>query len=227
MGEIKVIGLGPGRPGLITREAWNLMENAEHLVLRTAIHPTVEAIRTAGFAFGTYDEFYESAPDFGALYEAIARDLIHRAAGGENIVYAVPGSPLVAEHTVVLLRELAADRDDVELTIYPGMSFAEVLLTRLGLDPIEGVTLLDASDLPKLTAAPFSHLIVTQIYDSFIASDAKLALMELFSDDYPVTLTHALGTAEEVVREIPLYELDRQKEIDHLTSLFVPARREK
>ena len=50
MGEIKVIGLGPGRAGLITREAWELMTHAETLVLRTAIHPTVAALREAGLS---------------------------------------------------------------------------------------------------------------------------------------------------------------------------------
>ena len=108
MGEIKVIGLGPGRAGLITREAWELMTHAETLVLRTAIHPTVAALREAGLSFTTYDGFYEQAPDFEALYRAIAADLVRRAAAGANIVYAVPGSPLVAERTVVLLRERAA-----------------------------------------------------------------------------------------------------------------------
>ena len=29
--------------------------------------------------------------------------------------------------------------------------------------------------------------------------------------------------SDESIRKIPLYELDRQKDVDHLTSLFVPA----
>ena len=138
MGEIKVIGLGPGRAGLITREAWELMTQAETLVLRTAVHPTVAALREAGLSFTTYDGFYEQAPDFEALYRAIAADLVRRAAAGASIVYAVPGSPLVAERTVVLLRERAAAQG-VPLTILPGMSFVEVLYTRLGIDPVAGL----------------------------------------------------------------------------------------
>lgn len=222
MGTIEVIGLGPGRAGLITREAWALMEGAQTLVLRTAIHPTVAALRAAGLAFSTYDGFYEQAPDFETLYGAIADDLIARAASGENIVYAVPGSPLVAERTVVLLRERAATRG-VPLTVYPGMSFVEVLYTRLGIDPVAGLTILDAEDVAKLTARPFTSLVITQVYDAFTASDCKLALMELYGDEAEVTFIHDLALPDETIRQIPLYALDRQPEIDHLTSLFVPA----
>ncbi|WP_294158908.1 SAM-dependent methyltransferase [uncultured Selenomonas sp.] len=226
-GSITVIGLGPGCAGLITREAWELMEQAEALVLRTAIHPTVAAVRAAGIAFTTYDGFYESAPDFETLYRAIADDLVQRATQGEHLVYAVPGSPLVAERTVVLLRERAATHDDVAFSILPGMSFVEVLYTRLGIDPVEGLTILDAEDVAKLHARPFTNLVITQVYDAFTASDCKLALMEFLPDDAPVTFVHNLALPDESVREIPLFELDRQPDIDHLTTLFVPRTMEK
>ncbi|MDY6272098.1 MAG: SAM-dependent methyltransferase [Selenomonadaceae bacterium] len=222
MGEIKVIGLGPGRAGLITREAWELMTHAETLVLRTAIHPTVAALREAGLSFTTYDGFYEQAPDFEALYRAIAADLVRRAAAGASIVYAVPGSPLVAERTVVLLRERAAAQG-VPLTILPGMSFVEVLYTRLGIDPVAGLAILDAEDVARLAVRPFMSLVITQVYDAFTASDCKLALMELYGDETEVTFIHNLALPDEIVRKIPLYELDRQPEIDHLTTIFVSA----
>ena len=223
MGEIKVIGLGPGRAGLITREAWELMTHAETLVLRTAIHPTVAALREAGLSFTTYDGFYEQAPDFEALYRAIAADLVRRAAAGASIVYAVPGSPLVAERTVVLLRERAAAQG-VPLTILPGMSFVEVLYARLGVDPVEGLMILDAEDVAKLHERPFTNLVITQVYDERTASDCKLSLMEFLPDDAPVTFIHNLALPDESVRTIYLYELDRQKDIDHLTTLFVPRK---
>ena len=170
MGEIKVIGLGSGRAGLITREAWELMTHAETLVLRTAIHPTVAALREAGLSFTTYDGFYEQAPDFEALYRAIAADLVRRAAAGANIVYAVPGSPLVAERTVVLLRERAAAQG-VPLTILPGMSFVEVLYTRLGIDPVAGLAILDAEDVAEVELL---EAVVVEALRKIIAGDVDL-----------------------------------------------------
>lgn len=225
MATITVTGLGPGRAGLITRESWELMAKAERLVLRTRIHPTVAAIEAAGVTFSTYDGFYEEAADFESLYGAIARDLLQRAESEGDIVYAVPGSPLVAERTVVLLREFART-SEVTVNILPGMSFVEVMYTRLGIDPIDGLTILDAEDVATLKARPAQSLVITQVYSQPIASDTKLMLMELFPDEYEVTYIHNLALPDESIRQIPLYELDRQKDVDHLTSLFIRAKSE-
>ena len=161
-------------------------------------------------------------PDFETLYRHIAEDLLRRATEQGDLVYAVPGSPLVAERTVVLLRELAKETDTA-VDILPGMSFVEVMYTRLGIDPIEGLTILDAEDVSTLKERPAQSLVITQVYDPIIASDTKLMLMEFYPDEYEVTYIHNLALPDESIRKIPLYELDRQKDVDHLTSLFVPA----
>lgn len=222
MGSITIVGLGPGRPGLLTMEVWELLKNAGQLIIRTGKHPTVAAVVEQGIKFTTYDDLYEKAESFEALYDEISDDVIAKAAEGADIVYAVPGSPLVAERTVVLIREKLAGRPEPALEIIPGMSFAEVMYSRLGIDPIEGLTIIDAMDLSRLPEEWPTGLIVTQIYDGLTASEAKLSLMELLPDDYEVVYTHNLGLEDESIRRIPLYELDRQPDIDHLTSLYVP-----
>ena len=222
MGSITIVGLGPGRPGLLTMEVWELLKNAGQLIIRTGKHPTVAAVVEQGIKFTTYDDLYEKAESFEALYDEISDDVIAKAEDGADIVYAVPGSPLVAERTVVLIREKLAGRPEPALEIIPGMSFAEVMYSRLGIDPIEGLTIIDAMDLSRLPEEWPTGLIVTQIYDGLTASEAKLSLMELLPDDYEVVYTHNLGLEDESIRRIPLYELDRQPDIDHLTSLYVP-----
>ena len=192
------------------------------MVLRTAIHPTVEEIRAAGIKFSTYDNFYEQAGSFEELYTAIARDLLKRAQEEGDFLYAVPGSPLVAERTVVLLREMARETS-VEVEILPGMSFVEVMYTTLGIDPIEGLTIIDAEDVEKLKERPLQSLVVSQVYNRQIASDTKLALMELYGDEYEGLYIHNLALPDQSLRKIPLYELDRQEDIDHLTTFFVPG----
>lgn len=221
MGKITVTGLGPGEFGLITLDTWERMQAAECLLLRTAKHPTTEEIKKRGVQFASYDDFYERGESFEQVYQSIAADLICRAKQGQELVYAVPGSPLVAERTVVLLREMAA-KEAVCLEILPGMSFAEVLYVRLGVDPIEGVTIVDAADLGALPSLP-TGLIVTQVYNAQVASDTKLSLMENFPDEHEVMLLQNLGLPDEKIRPVKLYEIDRQDGIDHLTSLYVPA----
>ncbi len=221
VGRITVVGMGPGDFGSMTVEAWETMQRAEHLVLRTAVHPTAEEMKRRGVSFSSYDEQYESAENFEVLYSFIADDLIRRAKAGEEIVYAVPGSPLVAERTVVLLRERAG-KENVPLTVLPGMSFSEPLCARLGIDPVEGLLIMDAADLDRLPMDWPTGLIVTQVYSPAVASEAKLALMEFLPDEYEIVVAQHIGLPEESVRRVPLYMLDRQPGIDHLTSLFVP-----
>lgn len=220
MGEIIIVGLGPGSFNFMTVETLDVLERAETLLLRTAKHPTVEALRARGIAFASYDEYYERHATFDEVYAAIAEDCATRAKNGARIVYAVPGSPLVAERTVVLLRELANERG-IPLTVLPGMSFLEVLYTRLGVDPIEGLTVLDACDLQPDGSELKTAMVITQVYNQAVASDVKLTLMESLPDDYAVTLVRGLGLPDESIRTIALYELDRQPDIDHLTSLYV------
>lgn len=220
-GIINVVGLGPGDFGLITMESWEKISSAHHLKLRTAIHPTVEELDKRGIKYTSYDSYYETGKDFNQVYTAIVKDLLKQAQTCGEIVYAVPGSPAVAERTVMLLREQAPEAG-VTLNILPGMSFMEVLYQRLNIDPIDGLAILDACDAENILAAdaPLA-LVVTQVYDQMVASDLKLTLMEYYPEDFPVTFIRNLSLEDEEIREIPLYELDRQKNIDHLTSIYL------
>ena len=122
---------------------------------------------------------------------------------------------------------MAVEYPMIELCILPAMSFVEVLYTELGIDPVEGLTILDATDIEDFLFMGSGNLphgiLVTQVYDSFIASNLKLSLMERYPDDMIVTYIYHLALSDEDIRQIPLYALDRQKDVDHLTSLFVPA----
>lgn len=223
MGEITIVGLGPGSFGLITVETLELLKTAETLLLRTAKHPTVAEIMNRGITFTSYDYVYEEQASFDEVYSTIAYDCLGQAAAGKKVVYAVPGSPLVAEKTVMLIRELAA-KQGIPLTILPGMSFLEVLYTRLAIDPIEGITVLDAADLASIPPELMTALVVTQVYNHYVASEAKLVLMEHYPDDYEVIVVKNLGLPDEQLLTVPLFELDRVEGIDHLTSVYVPRR---
>lgn len=221
MGTITIVGLGPGSAGLITAETLEVIKSASILILRTAKHPTTSALLAQGIKFTSYDYLYEEKDTFDQVYHAITQDLFTRVSQGQDIVYAVPGSPLVAEKTVELIREQAAIQD-IAVKILPGMSFLEVLYVRLGIDPINGITVVDAADIYELPQGLMTGLVVTQLYNRQVASDAKLSLMEYYPDDYEITLVRSLGLPDETVEVMPLYQLDRVRQIDHLTSLYLP-----
>ena len=218
--QLTVAGLGPAGAELMTRGTWARIEAAEQILLRTRIHPTVEALDAAGISYETYDDFYERADDFDELYEAITDDLFARAAKS-NVLYLVPGSPFVAERTVQMLRERAME-EDMPLEILPAMSFLEPLFAALGIDPVNGLSIIDAMDEDAVAAPPAQDLIITQLYSRELASDLKILLMEHFPDTQVVIYLHHLGLSDERVAHIPLFELDWQEDIDHLTTLFIP-----
>ncbi|SDE23843.1 nucleoside triphosphate pyrophosphohydrolase [Sporomusa acidovorans] len=220
---ITITGLGPGNFKHITLETWELLTGNNPVLLRTAKHPCVETLKARGVPFTSFDYLYDQAGDFAGLYQEIAAAVIEKAKQGQDIVYVVPGSPLVAEKTVELI-SLQAKAAGIELTIVPAMSFLEVLYTRLGIDPITGVTIVDAADLALLPPDLATGLIVTQVYSRQVASDAKLTLMDYYGDEYQVTVVRHLGLPEEQIINTMLFELDRLNGIDHLTSVYVPPR---
>ena len=218
--QLTVAGLGPAGAELMTRGTWARIEAAEQILLRTRIHPTVEALDAAGISYETYDDFYEHADDFDELYEAITDDLFARAAKS-NVLYLVPGSPFVAERTVQMLRERAME-EDMPLEILPAMSFLDPLFAALGIDPVNGLSIIDAMDEDAVAAPPAQDLIITQLYSRELASDLKILLMEHYPDTQEVIYLHHLALPDECVQRIPLFELDWQDDIDHLTTLFIP-----
>ena len=220
MGSITIVGLGPGPFGCLSLETWDVIRQAPKLLLRTAVHPTVEDLRSRGVDFTSYDTFYDQGEDFDSVYRAIADDVVEQARVAD-IVFAVPGSPMVAEKTVGLIRE-AAVAAGLPIVVLPGMSFFELLCNRLGIDPQQGLTLVDALEVETLPKDLATGLVITQVFSPLVASELKLALMERLPDEAPVIVARHLGLPDESVTTVPLFELDRQAGFDHLTSVYAP-----
>ena len=218
-GVLTIVGLGPGASEHLSLETLKALADAPVVRLRTAVHPAVAELDRRGIRYETFDECYEEGATFEAVYRRIA-DACLALAQTTDLVYAVPGSPLVAEETVRLLRKLAPEAG-VELNICPAMSFLDVLYTKAEIDPGEGLVVADALR-PETYAGLRLPIIITQVYSRHVASEVKLTLMDVFPDDWPVKLLLRLGLPDETVRVIPLYELDRQQDIDHLSTLYVP-----
>lgn len=228
---ITIIGLGPGDPSLMTCEARDLLEKAKEVYLRTKRHPAVDSL--SHLQLHSFDHLYEKAETFEEIYEGIAQEILILGERPEGVLYAVPGHPLVGEASVHRILTLAQEKG-VPVTIVAGMSFLEPIFSLLKVDPLDGLQVGDAATLashhhPSLN--PDTPALIGQLYSRTIASDLKLTLMNLYPDDHPVTLIQGAGTpawqvpgqAPEVkTRTIPLYELDHEEGIDHLTSLFIP-----
>lgn len=209
---IVVIGLGPGGPDLVTHGTLAAIADSSRRFARTARHPAAEVLGEATY----FDDVYESADTMAQVYETIVEQLID-AAGDGPVLYAVPGSPLVAERTVQLL--LADDR--VTTTVLPALSFLDLAWVRLGVDPIAaGVRLVDGHRFAADAAGEAGPLLVCQCDSALVLSDVKLAVEDW--PEEPVTVIQRLGLPDEAIFEVSWEDLDRTVDADHLTSIYIP-----
>ena len=220
MGMITIVGLGPGAVGHLSLETMSIMQGCEQVILRTAVHPTVAELAKQGVKYTSCDDLYEAGASFEEVYQNVVTRVLTAAHKGD-VVYAVPGSPLVAEKTVVLLRE-QAKAQNLELAIKPSMSFLDLAYVALGIDPIAGLRIIDAQDFGAIADAGQYPLMITQVYSQLVASDLKIALMENLPDEYELYFLRNMGLEDEECRPVKLFELDRQPKIDHLTSVCIP-----
>jgi tetrapyrrole methylase family protein/MazG family protein len=224
MTSITILGLGPGQVEQLTLEAWRILENASEVFLRTAHHPLREALPSQ-VSYHSFDEFYDTASDFAALYQQIAEKVLELGQRSQGVIYAVPGHPFVGEQTTPVILELAR-ANHIPVRIVEGLSFIEPSLTALEIDGITGLQIHDAAEIAAMHHPPLNSdwpALIAQVYSQHIASHLKLTLMNQYPDNMPVKLVHAAGTAEQMVEEMPLYEIDRSQHIAHLTSLYIPA----
>jgi tetrapyrrole methylase family protein/MazG family protein len=214
--SITVVGLGPAGPDLLTAETVAALAQIGHRYVRTSRHPAAAVVVDAT----SFDEVYERAATLDEVYEAIVARLLAAAAEHGEIVYAVPGSPLVAERTVELLRATATGRDEVELRLLPALSYLDLAWAALGVDPLAaGVRLVDGHRFATEAAGERGPLLVAQCDNERVLSDIKLAV-----DEGPtVTVLQGLGLAGQSIREVAWDDLDRDVEPDHLTTLWIPV----
>ena len=215
--HLTVVGLGPAGPDLVTAGTLAAVEAVPHRFLRTVRHP---AASVAGAA-RAFDELYDAADTLEAVYRGIVEALLAAADEHGRVLYAVPGSPVVAERTVDLLDEAAAADADLEVEVLPALSFADLAWARLRIDPLAlGARLVDGQRFAVEAAGERGPLLVAQCDRRAVLSEIKLAV----EDDAPasVVVLQRLGLPDEQVFEVAWDDLDRAVEPDHLTSLWIP-----
>lgn len=220
MKKLTVIGLGAADFDQLQMGVYKKLKATKQLYVRTVDHPVLNDLRDEGVEFTSFDAVYEKHDTFAPVYVEIAESLI-KASQLEDVMYAVPGHPLVAEQTVQhLIAAESAGR--INLKIEGGQSFLDPIFGALKIDPIEGFQLLDGTSMSMHDINMRQHILIAQVYDEFSASEVKLTLMEKYRDDYPVTIVTAAGSEQENVRTVPLYELDQAAELNNLTTVYVP-----
>lgn len=218
--KITIIGLGAGDLNQLSLGIYKKLKQEQKCFVRTIDHPVISELQTEDIEFVSFDKVYEKHDQFEAVYEEIVETLLNEAAS-KNVLYAVPGHPMVAEKAVQLLLEKGPERD-IDIILEGGQSFLDPLFQAVQIDPIEGFQLLDATALNRDELQITQHMIIGQVYDMFTASEVKLTLMQKLPDDYEVYIVTAAGSSQEKVTKVALFELDHGMELSNLTSVYVP-----
>jgi tetrapyrrole methylase family protein/MazG family protein len=225
---LTLLGLGPGDIDDLSRRAWRTLKAARKVILRTAQHTCVPDLPQVDgeepIHYQSCDDLYEMIPEFKNVYTAIVERVLTAARAGD-VVYAVPGDPMVGESTVPRLLE-AAKAEHIPVEIVNGISFVEPVLRVVGHDALDGLQILDGIAVAALHHPPINPdypALLGQVYSRTVAANVKLTLMNQYPDDFMVVLLHAAGTDTMQTETLPLYQIDRSPHIRHMTTLFVPA----
>ena len=212
--SVTVISLGTGDPELLNGRTIRTIREAPSLVLRTGRHQIVSWLEQQHIPFTTLDHLYDQAEDFSMLNQNIC-DHLQVLASVSPVVYAVTDA--VSDRTVRFL--LSGDK--INVTVVPGTGLFDIHLSA-ALSTLSESPVLTAPAYDLLSGYPYDpnhSLLITELNDSILAGQVKIFLSETLDDMHTIYLIHGVSAPE----SSPLYKLDRQRNIDHMTAVLVPA----
>ncbi|NJN67482.1 MAG: nucleoside triphosphate pyrophosphohydrolase [Chloroflexaceae bacterium] len=125
MGTIILVGLGPGDPALLTREAWSLLEQTATLSTPVPDHPALVPLPPHRVC-----PLRHSSPQAGAAW---LREQAARSAPGEQVVCALPGHPGDdALFAALQFQGAVGPQEPPPLRLVPGISLIDCFCTALG-----------------------------------------------------------------------------------------------
>lgn len=219
--KITILGLGSSDIDQMSLRIYRHLKNADHVYLRTIDHPAVEMLDEEGISYSSFDDVYERNDTFSDTYQTIVDELLNLSKD-KDIVYAVPGSPLLYETTTELLLQAARNDTNVKVEIIGGQSFIDVCIEALKIPVNEGFQILDGTNLFLRDFNHHQHTLITQVYDQMSVSDAKLELLEYYSPDTWVYLVDKAGSSDEEIIECELSEIDYKVPTSNLMTMYVP-----
>ena len=213
---IFVVGVGPSDLDRVSDAVLDLlMDPGSTVVARTREHPALAQLgerRRVVFC----DDLYDGGDSFEEVYAAIVSRVLHASASGD-VVYAVPGSPLIGEFAV---RDLLASNAQVALV--PGESFVDAVLAEVGYDPLDrGLQLLDGHHLPDPLVLD-KPTVIGHLDRPEILADVAAAVAHVTPEETTVKVVSELGSAGAQVSEVGADRVDPSL-AGLRTSLFVDA----
>ncbi len=216
--RLVIVGLGPAGLERLSAHSLALLEDTDRTVIvRTSQHPAAVELSVRRQVIAC-DDLYDSGAGFDEVYRSIA-DRVLESAAGTPTVYAVPGSAVVGERAVAVIREDAKEKG-LSVELIPGESFLDLVYAEAGIDPIvRTVKIVDGRDLPDPLIFD-AALIITQVDRPEVLADVAAELGRILVDETAVTVLDRLGDSDQIVRRLELGDLAAY-EPGPRTSLFL------
>ena len=196
-------------PAALTLAQQKALSSGLPVYVQTKLHPSADYLREHKIDALSMDDLFESSDDFDALNDAIADRLCCTG----DCVYVATGN-IQNSQLPAIEREAAAH--GIRAVVLPYLTAGQVAFPDR-----EQAIAVSAHDLPE-QIDPEQNYVVEEIDSRIVAGDAKLFISEFCPDESSVILAAIGKDGAYASREIKLCELDRQKEYDATTILYVP-----
>lgn len=217
MGKLYIVGMGTGDMGDLTMKAIDRINSKDKKIIRTEKHPITNYLVEKGLEFESLDYLYESKEDLEDVYIEIV-EKIKVDIEGQDISYLVPGDPLIGEKTVEILLKTGLD-----IEIISGISFLENILKLSNKTIVDDIKVIDSTDIKYGKLDINIDTIIHNVYNHRILSELKIILGEYYGDEHSIFLINNNGNINDVeISKIPIYELDRNKDILAFSSVYLP-----
>ncbi len=207
MHEITVIGLGVDGFDLPSI-AEKIINDSDVVVARTGEALSVKLLLEKFPKIKTLDSVYLKSRNFDTLNANLAKEILSLAKD-RSVCYLVDGSASEDNSVKYILKR------HKNVRLITGVSHAVKCLERVRVcEP--SFTAVSAYEIKSAKLS--TPLVVTAIDSSILASDVKLTLSERFGEESVIFVS-----SNSLVKKIKLYELDRIKNFDYSTCLYLPS----
>ncbi len=211
MGMISIMGLGTGSMDDMSVKSYNILNSGLPKFARTSRHPILSGNNFENITF--FDSIFEEKEDLNHVYDEIEKILATEMEKHDHIIYIVPGSPYKGD----VITERFENNDQMETEIIDNMSFLDKAIK---MSSAEGnIKVMNGSD-ENHDFDIHSGNIVSNIESLSMASKLKLEMTEVYPPDCKIKIFDVLANKN---KEISLFDLDRQKNYDYSTYIFIES----
>ncbi|MGD8457653.1 MAG: nucleoside triphosphate pyrophosphohydrolase [Anaerolineales bacterium] len=220
---IILLGLGSGRPELVTHEAWSILNSISTIYLLTTQHPVVQKL-PEDLQIHSFDEIFRSEEDNSSVSEQIIQTIMELGRRPEGVVYGIPGHPLVTEATgPEIYRQ--AKVEGLPIRLIEGVSLIDSYFSIIEMGKISKIVIVDAQELEKKyhpLFPPNFPVLITNINSIGSLKKIKITLLTQYPPDHSVQLMKIGRTSDPIVQHVLLDKIDQSDKIELLATLFLP-----